>query len=113
MIKEAEENATSDKSRKALVNITYELDNLLLKSDILFDKFLIEDSSDKLYFTELLKEIKTLYKLNKFKTISVQKIDNLKYAYSLVVLNYFKTQLSGKSNGVTGKSGTVIDITGS
>ena len=112
MIKEAEENATSDKSRKALVNITYELDNLLLKSDILFDKFLIEDSSDKLYFTELLKEIKTLYKLNKFKTISVQKIDNLKYAYSLVVLNYFKTQLSGKSNGVTGKSGTVIDITG-
>ena len=69
--------------------------------------------NDKLYFTELLKEIKTLYKLNKFKTISVQKIDNLKYAYSLVVLNYFKTQLSGKSNGVTGKSGTVIDITGS
>ena len=30
MIKEAEENATFDKSRKALVNITYELDNLLV-----------------------------------------------------------------------------------
>ena len=113
MIKEAEENATSDKSRKALVNITYELDNLLLKSDILFDKFLFGESSDKLYFTELLKEIKTLYKLNKFKTISTQKLDNLKYAYSLLIVSYFKSQLSGKSNEVTGKSGTVIDITGS
>ena len=113
MIKEAEENATSDKSRKALVNITYELDNLLLKSDVLFDKFLFENSSEKLYFNELLKEIKTLYKLNKFKTISTQKLDNLKYAYSLLILSYFKSQLSGKSNDITEKNGTVIDITGS
>ena len=54
-----------------------------------------------------------LYKLNKFKTISTQKLDNLKYAYSLLILSYFKTQLSGKSNEVKGKNGTVIDITGS
>ena len=110
MIKEAEENATFDKSRKALVNITYELDNLLLKSDVLFQKFLTENTSEKLYFTELLKEVKMLYKTNKFKNISVQKIDNLKYAYSLLVLSYFKTQLSIKS-GKSGQSGTVIDIT--
>jgi molecular chaperone DnaK len=110
MIKEAEENATFDKSRKALVNITYELDNLLLKSDVLFQKFLTENTSEKLYFTELLKEVKMLYKTNKFKNISVQKIDNLKYAYSLLVLSYFKTQLSIKS-GKSGPSGTVIDIT--
>jgi molecular chaperone DnaK len=110
MIKEAEENATFDKSRKALVNITYELDNLLLKSDILFQKFLNENTSEKLYFTELLKEVKMLYNTNKFKSISVQKIDNLKYAYSLLVLSYFKTQLSIKS-GKSGQSGTVIDIT--
>jgi hypothetical protein len=31
MIKEAEENALLDKSKKSLVNITYELDNLLAK----------------------------------------------------------------------------------
>ena len=110
MIKEAEENATFDKSRKALVNITYEFDNLLLKSDILFQKFLNENTSEKLYFTELLKEVKMLYNTNKFKSISVQKIDNLKYAYSLLVLSYFKTQLSIKS-GKSGQSGTVIDIT--
>ena len=110
MIKEAEENATFDKSRKALVNITYELDNLFLKSDVLFQKFLTENTSEKLYFTELLKEVKTLYKTNKFKNISTQKIDNLKYAYSLLILSYFKTQLSIKS-GKSGQSGTVIDIT--
>jgi hypothetical protein len=51
-----------------------------------------------------------LYNTNKFKSISVQKIDNLKYAYSLLVLSYFKTQLSIKS-GKSGQSGTVIDIT--
>lgn len=111
MIKEAEENATFDKSRKALVNITYEVDNLLLKSDILFQKFLVENTSEKLYFTELLKEIKTLYKGNKFKSISSQKIDNLKYAYSLLVVSYFKKQLSSKSNNTNNKGGTVIDIT--
>jgi molecular chaperone DnaK len=111
MIKEAEENATFDKSRKALVNITYEVDNLLLKSDVLFEKFLSGNTSEKLYFAELLKEIKTLYKANKFKSISSQKIDNLKYAHSLLVVSYFKTQLSLKSNNGNIKSGTVIDIT--
>ena len=111
MIKEAEENATFDKSRKALVNITYEVDNLLLKSDILFQKFLLENTSETLYFTELLKEIKTLYKANKFKSISSQKIDNLKYAYSLLVVSYFKKQLSSKSKNINSKGGTVIDIT--
>ena len=110
---EAEENATFDKSRKALVNITYELDNLLLKSDILFQKFILEDTSEKLYFSEVLKEIKTLYKQNRFKSISSQKMDNLKYAYSLLVLSYFKAELGGKSNGGNTKNGTVIDITGS
>ena len=113
MIKEAEENATFDKSRKALVNITYELDNLLVKSDVLSEKYLLETTSEQLYFTEVLKEIKGLYKASKFKSISSQKVDNLKYAHSLLVLSYFKSLLKGKSNNSTGKTGTVIDITGS
>jgi molecular chaperone DnaK len=113
MIKEAEDNATYDKSRKALVNITYEIDNLLLKSDSLFEKFIIDSSSEKLYFNEILKEIKILYKKNKFKTISSQKIANLKYAYSLLVLSFFKRKLSSKTTDDTERSGTVIDITGS
>ena len=113
MIKEAEENALFDKSKKSLVNITYELDNLLGKADVLLDQLLLSDTPAKLYFSELLKEVKTLYKTNKFKAISSQKINNLKYAYSVLVLEYFKAQLSKSSSQDSKKSskGTVIDVT--
>ena len=113
MIKEAEENALFDKSKKSLVNITYELDNLLGKADVLLDKYLLSDTSARLYFSELLKEVKTLYKTNKFKAISAQKINNLKYAYSVLILEYFKSQLSKTSSKESKKSskGTVIDVT--
>ena len=100
MIKEAEENAFSDKSKKALVSINYELDNLLLKADILSKKFLtkekqktMKEPSVNLYFNQVLKEIRTLYKLNKLKSISLQKLNTLKYAYNLLVLNYLKNIL--------------------
>lgn len=117
MIKEAEENALFDKSKKSLVNITYELDNLLWKSQTLFEKQLLSTNTSDLYFEELLKEIKQLYKDNKFKTISTETLDTLKYAYNLVVLDYFKKQLSQTANS-TGKSsnggkGVVIDVTDS
>ena len=100
-----EENAFSDKSKKALVGITYELDNLLLKADILSKKFLTkgkqkvtEESSENLYFNQVLKEITTLYKLNKLKSISSQKLTTLKYAYNLLVLHYLKSTLKFNKN---------------
>ena len=54
-----------------------------------------------------------LYKTSKFKQISSQKIDNLKYAYSVLILEYFKTQLSKNSNNENQQNskGTVIDVT--
>ena len=118
MIKEAEENALLDKSKKSLVNITYELDNLLAKSEILLEKTLLETTTAKDYFVEVLKEIRSLYKAKKFKAISSQKMETLKYAYSLLVLEYFKRELassSGNSQGgnTSNKNGTVIDVTDS
>jgi len=118
MIKEAEENALLDKSKKSLVNITYELDNLLAKSEILLEKTLLESTTAKDYFVEVLKEIRSLYKGKKFKAISSQKMETLKYAYSLLVLEYFKRELassSGNSQGgnTSNKNGTVIDVTDS
>ena len=112
MIKEAEENALFDKSKKSLVNITYELDNLLAKSEILLTKLFTSDTPAKLYFKELLKEVKTLYKAGKFKSISSQKIENLKYAYKALSLEYFKSQLSKTSGKVskTSSKGAVIDV---
>ena len=62
MIKEAEENADLDKSKKALVNITYELDNLLSKHEAL-EKVLEQNSSANRivldYSKEVIKEIKS------------------------------------------------------
>jgi molecular chaperone DnaK len=116
MIKEAEENALFDKSKKSLVNITYELDNLFVKAQTLMEKNLLGTNTSDLYFEEILKEIKTLYKSQNYKEISNQTLDNLKYAYNLVVLDYFKKQLNQKSND-SGKSnggkGVVIDVTDS
>lgn len=109
MIKEAEENALFDKSKKSLVNITYELDNLLAKSEILLTNIFTSNTPAKLYFKELLKEVKTLYKAGKFKAISSQKIENLKYAYKTLSLEYFKSQLS-KTSGKVSSKGSVIDV---
>ena len=52
--------------------------------------------SQNLYFDQVLKEIKTLYKLTKLKSISSQKLNTLKYAYNLLVLSRLKNSL--KSN---------------
>jgi hypothetical protein len=84
MIKEAEENAIFDKSKKALVNLTYEFDNLFLKGETFIENYL-ENSSDKnSYFIELLKEIKDLYSSNKLDKVNVELLDNLNYVYNLI-----------------------------
>ena len=108
MIKEAEENAAYDKSKKSLVNITYELDNLLSKSDVLskLNKNLLVGNKSKLFFEEILKELKMLYKQSQFKNIAKEILDDLKYAYNLYVLEYFKFQL--KNRGTKGVN--VVDI---
>lgn len=109
MIKEAEENALFDKSKKTLVNITYELDNLFSKAESI-NKLLNNADSD-LYFEEILKEIRTLYKENKFTEISSETLENLRYCYNLIVLEYFKNQLKIKNDsGKTSRKGVVIDV---
>jgi molecular chaperone DnaK len=109
MIKEAEENALIDKSKKSLVNITYELDNTLTKTE----KY-IADSSFKSgalgnYFIEITKQIKKLYKLKKFDKLSKESITTLKYSYSLLLIDFLKTELINKKNKPF-KKGTVIDM---
>jgi len=90
MIQDAEENASLDKSKKALVNITYELDNLLSKHEAL-EKVLSQDSSSHRlvldFSSEIIKEIKSLYKTNELTKIGKETIHNLKYAYNVAVIN--------------------------
>jgi len=100
MIKEAEENSLFDKSKKSMVNITYELDNLLSKAEILIEKQLIKKDSVAMdAFIELLKEVKQLYKKNNFMKISSDCLKNLKYIYNILVLEYIKSDVINlKSN---------------
>ena len=115
MIKEAEENSALDKSKKSFVNITYELDNLLAKSELL-----LTNNSNKLsfssfeYFNESLKEIKELYTENSFKKLYSESLSNLNYIYRILVLEYVKKELSSGSSGSSSSSGgknqNVIDV---
>jgi molecular chaperone DnaK len=109
MIKEAEENATFDKSKKSLVNITYELDNLLLKAEKLLESTILTTFNEEsyLYFSEILKEIKTAYKEKEFSKISNQSLNDLKYGYNVLLLEYFQKQLNTSSKN----KNVVIDVT--
>jgi len=110
MIKEAEENADLDKSKKALVNITYELDNLIAKNEVLLSKDFSKSSLASEYCVEILKEVKTLYKTNQLTKLGTETLDNLKYAYNILVIDCFKQELNTK--GTSGnEKGVVIDVT--
>ena len=117
MVKEAEENAVLDKSKKSYVNITYELDNLIWKGELVLEKIdtvfgELKNSDSVLYFEEILKEIKYLFKGGKLKQISSQSLEKLKYSYNLVVLEYIKSLLSSDSDNLdSSKKGVVIDVT--
>ena len=111
MIKAAEENAMLDKTKKSLVNITYELDNLFLKSENLIENLVPSNSSSALYFTEVLNEIKECFKLNKFNSISEISLSKLKYSYNVLVLEYLKKELSTKTTSkYKSNSDNIIDV---
>ena len=103
---------TLNKSKKALVNITYELDNLIAKNEIILEKSSNSSTLQIEYAIEIIKEIKTLYQTNQLRKIESECLDNLKYAYSLLVLDSFKEELNKKPNtsNSDGK-GVVIDVT--
>jgi molecular chaperone DnaK len=114
MIKDAEENAAFDKSKRSLVNITYELDNLFSKIEKFTENNILDQNNDSvLYFLEIVKEIKFLYKNNKLKKIESKVLENLTVAYNLLVLEYFSNLLSkpASKNSNSKSSSGVIDVT--
>jgi len=113
MIKEAEENSAIDKSKKALVNITYELDNLLLRAEKLSENLLskpgIYSSETCDYFSELLKEIKDLYSTNSFGQISSEVLKDLKYIEKAFVTEFVLHTLEVEDSEKG--SSNIIDVT--
>ena len=105
MIKEAEENANIDKSKKSIVNITYELDNLLSKAE----KFIETVSSletEELYLLEILKEIKSLYKSKQLSKCYAESVNELKIAYNFLRAKYMKKELAKSGNSTGNGSGS-------
>jgi molecular chaperone DnaK len=112
MIKEAEENAILDKSKKSYVNITYELDNLIATCENVVDEIGTQDKVEvsNLLFLETLKELQSFYKAGNLTELVGLSIDDLKYSYSLVLLDYIKSTLGNlPSSDNSGK--VVIDVT--
>lgn len=85
MIKVAEENAVFDKSKKALINITYEFDGFLTKVEKLDHKISKNDSNAQIYFNKLIGQLKNLYNSNK---ISSFKLTDIKNAINFLILEY-------------------------
>ena len=115
MIEDAEKNASADKSRKSLVNITYEFDNLLAKAEKLSETLTSPTKSSAMYFEEVMKEVKLAYSNNDLNKLSSQLLDDLKYAYSILVLEFLKNTISQGTDNSENSSdkgkGVVIDVT--
>ena len=116
MIEDAEKNASTDKSRKSIVNIAYEFDNLIAKAENLSETLTTPTKTSVLYFEEIIKEIKLAYQNNDFNKISSQLLNELKYAYSILVLEFLKNTVSqsnnnGSENLNDNGKGVVIDVT--
>jgi molecular chaperone DnaK len=117
MITEAEKNASFDKTKKSLVNITYEFDSVLLKCEILSDKFVPLNNISEISFDETIKELKHFYTFNKFNKMKLTSLDRLKYAANVRLLEYLREKLINKPSSTSndGKKdngkGVVIDIT--
>ena len=114
MIEEAEANAADDKSKKSLVNITYEFDNLLAKIEPVLNNSNLKDKSSYICCTELIKKLKSEFKQNNLELISTDYLSKLDYAYSVYLIDFFKDELTklqtNKQSDESGK-GVVIDVT--
>lgn len=107
MIQDAEENAAIDKAKKSLVNLTYEIDNLFSKCEILLDNVYTVETDVYIYFTEILKELKESYLSNNFNKVKSNLINELEYVHNLILFELFKKELMKNPSA----KGNVIDIT--
>ena len=126
MLEDAEKNSALDNSKKALVNITYELDNLLLKAEKVkttFDSMTqnmsnngVDSVSAMDYFSEIMTEVRMLYNSNNLSKLSETVLEELKYATNILVVLFLKSKLDApfsndKKDSGDKNRGVVIDVT--
>lgn len=87
MIQEAEKNASLDKSKKSLVNVTYEFDNLLCKTqEFINSTSLSSDSIEYKAFKLSLTQAESLYLKNSFQELSSKALNEVDYLYKALLL---------------------------
>ncbi len=128
MIQEAEENSALDKSKKSLVNITYELDNFISKAEILLESLEkdwvsqgLETNSDfkQTYniISDILSKIETSYSSNLLTSIFPKLLNEFDYMIEIVAIEYFNMSIQKafqnkeQKESPFSKKGVVIDVT--
>ena len=113
-LQEAEENSSLDKSKKALVSITYELDSLFGKAEKVEEEAIeeITNKNSEQLFLEVLKELKENYEQKDVTLLCTQTLDSLMEAYDYVLADFFIKKLGIGTGESQGKGrGPVIDVT--
>lgn len=107
MIQDAEQNARLDKGKKAVVNITYELDNLLAKMQKVIKNSKEINTNSTRAFAITYAILMKYYSENKFNSLSKKAMKNLKYISNFLILDYLK---SNKSIKTTSNTNNIIDV---
>ena len=107
MIEDAESNALRYKSKKSIINLTYEFDNVLNECENLLgsETFIGFDSVD--YCEEIMSETSSLYKNNSLKELS-SSIKNFKSFFNFILLDFIKNKLSKAR--LRNFTGPIIDV---
>lgn len=106
MIKEAEENEEIDRAKKAFLRITYEIDNLISKTEnILQDLHINEEVL--FYLKEVTHEIQEAYLTNQFEELSNDFFKDIENCYQILLANLIEGIFSEKRSS----NKNVIDIT--
>jgi molecular chaperone DnaK len=102
MIEDAESNSLRDKSKKAIINLTYEFDNLLNQCEILLESetFVGFDALD--YCEEVMAETGLLYKSNSLAELS-SSVKDFKSFFNYVLLDFIKNKISVSRRKASGK----------
>jgi molecular chaperone DnaK len=122
MIKQAEENSALDKAKKAVVNITYEFDNLLSKTETLLLKLEekntvnsknFKNSVEKNYYDQIISQLEMSYNSNEFTKLNSSILDNLEYGTNVLAMYYSNKlveQIDKELKGVGNDSSNVVDL---
>lgn len=114
MIQDAEENEETDRAKKALVRITYEMDSFLskLEKSVLGQQL---DLSIQEYLDQVSLEIKDLYVKNEFIKLESLVMPELDFVYNIIVANSMEKVLLKKNSSNNGSNNgnsasKIIDI---